>query len=151
LANSDREELMRLRAAERLRQRKATERRAVARAKEKEGAASYAAPQPLEFELLRSVLQYAEERMHEASWLQDDMRQCELVPLTVDVAEVPLIREMVRRYAQALSNVWRFSLEHPAPSNDMSLCAHCGAPRLEVKLDISDRPSGVPDRSRPSD
>ncbi|KKC32965.1 hypothetical protein WH91_11240 [Devosia psychrophila] len=154
LAQSDRAELARLReadrlrrrkAADRLRRRKAADKRAAARARNREDGEAIPPPQPQDFDLLRSVVRYAQERMHEATWLQDDMRAAEMSPMTLDVVEVPRIREMVRRYAEALSNAWRFSSEHPIRFEDVLACVECGAPRLEVKMDISERPYGLRD------
>ena len=108
MAPTDREELARLREANRLRRRKTADKRAKARAKTRESGQSSGPAQPLDFELLHSVLRYAEERMHEATWLPDDMRAAPTTPMTLAVVEVPRIREMVRRYAEALSNAWRF-------------------------------------------
>lgn len=141
---TDREELARLREAERLRRRKAADKRAAARARNREGLKADVSAQPLELAFLRSVLDYAEERLHEATWLEDDMRAVEMSPMTLDVIEVPWIREMVRRYAEALSNEWRFSSQHPEPFAGGLACAECGAPRLTEKLAISDRPIGFP-------
>tara|TARA_R110000868_G_scaffold122464_43_gene324627 strand:- start:2759 stop:3235 length:477 start_codon:yes stop_codon:yes gene_type:complete len=139
LANADREELTRLRAAERSRRQKAADKRAAARAKAREGIRTDAVPQSIEFQVLQSVLQYAEERMHEATWTPHETRAAELAPLTIDVVEVPRIREMVRRYAQALSNAWLSSSEQIDLSQDVPPCTECGAPRLEVELVVSDR------------
>ena len=149
MTKTDREELARLREADQLRKRKAAAKRAAARARFREGIEVDASTPSVEMDLLLSVLQYAEERMREATWPPDDMRAAELAPLTLDVVDVPKIREMVRRYAEALSNAWRFSSEHPAPYEDVPACSECGAPRLEVRLVVSDRPYAIPGRHRP--
>ena len=141
MTKNDREELARLREEDRVRRRKAADKRAASRAKLREGIEVNRSAPSVEMNLLLSVIQYAEERMIEASWQQDDPLAIESAPLTLDVVEVPVIREMVRRYAEALSNAWRTaSSEHSSPYSLVPTCAECGAPRLEGKLVVSDRP-----------
>lgn len=146
MTKNDREELARLRQEDRIRKRKAADKRAAFRAKLREGIEVNRSAPSVEMDLLMSVLQYAEERMIEVSWQQSDPRAIGSAPLTLDVVEVPVIREMVRRYAEALSAAWRdASLEHSSTQSPAHTCAECGAPRLEVKLVVSDRPYALND------
>lgn len=126
-----------LRKAERTRKRDAADKRAAMRARLREGING--SEPSVEMDLLMSVLQYAEDRMMEAAWSNHDPRAASVSPMAVDVVEVAMIREMVRRYAHALSSAWLSSLELP-PALDPIPCEQCGAPRLEVKLVVSDKP-----------
>lgn len=123
--------------------RKNTEQRARSRALAREGMRSITLSVPDDPELIDAITAYAQERSFAASYAVNETRDTARVPLTIDVVDVPRIREMVRRYAEALSNAWLYDVDHPLPHQHVANCEDCGAPRLDGKLSPSDRPYAV--------
>ena len=143
MKDQDRKEQARRREVALAKRRKSNEQRARSRAIEREGMRSITLTVHDDAELIEAVKAYAHELSHAASYPVNETRDTAMVPLKIDVVDVPRIREMVRRYAEALSNAWLYAGEHPLPHHEVASCQDCGAPRLEVKLSPSDRPYAV--------
>jgi len=88
--------------------------------------------------ILKAVLQYAEDSIAEHAHADADGISLDFPPLTMEVVSTPVIREMVRLYAEALSSAYQFptfGLPTPSPTP----CSQCGAPHLDVMLEIPKR------------